>query len=97
MFGKLDVIFNPLVWRNPADEQEIHELVVEEVVERRLDIRVREPRCVDGNRHHASSAESELLNLGAIYTESPTATSLLPTRVRSSCLASDARRNSAGS
>ena len=35
VLGQPDVILDLLVRRNPADEQEVHELVVQELVERR--------------------------------------------------------------
>ena len=57
------MILDLLVRRDPADEQEVHEAVVQDLFERRPSGRLRDPRGIDRNREHAGAAEAERLEL----------------------------------
>ena len=60
---QLDEVLDLLVRGDPADEQEIHQAVVEHPVERRPLDRSRDPRRVDGDRKHTGRAEPERIEL----------------------------------
>ena len=64
--GKLDVIFDLLVRRNAADEQKIHQPVVEDPVERRAPGCAGDPGGVDGDRKHRRAREAKPLQLAAV-------------------------------
>jgi hypothetical protein len=54
-----DVIFDLLVRRDPPDEQEVHEPVIENLFERRARIRPRQARDVDRGRQDAGRREAK--------------------------------------
>jgi hypothetical protein len=60
------VVLDLLVGRDPAHEQEIHQPVVEDRLERRAPGRLGDPRRVDRNRKHAGAAEAECVELLAV-------------------------------
>ena len=63
MLGEPDVILDLLVRRDPADEQEVHQAVVEDRLERRAPDALRDARRVDGDREDAGRREPERLEL----------------------------------
>ena len=66
VLGQPDVILDLLVRRDPADEQEVHEPVVEHRLERRPLDRLRDARRVDRDREDAGRSEAERLELPAV-------------------------------
>ena len=58
-----DVILDLLVRRDPADEQEVHEAVVENLFERRASSPARHARGVDRDRKDAGRREAERFEL----------------------------------
>ena len=66
VFCELDVILNPLVGRHAPDEQEIHEPIVQDVVQGGNRIGCGERRRVDSDRHDTRVDETELLQLATV-------------------------------
>ena len=62
-FSEPDDVLDLLVRRDAADEQEVHEAVVEQDVERRPLGRLRDARSVDRDREDPGAAEAERLEL----------------------------------
>ena len=66
VFGQPDVILDLLVRGDPADEQEVDEVVVQDLVERRPVGWLRDARQIDRQRQHAGRREPERLELPPI-------------------------------
>ena len=57
------MVFDLLVRRDPADEQKVHQTIVEHPIERRAVDLLRDARCVDRDREHPGRREAERLEL----------------------------------
>ena len=66
MLGELDVILDLLVRRDPSDEQEIQQAVVEQRLERRSFDLLRDARHVDRDGKHRRAREPQVLELEPI-------------------------------
>ena len=66
VFGQLDVVFDFLVRREPADEENVRQTVTEQSVQRRARRGVCQPRGVHEERHDHRLAEPEVVELLAV-------------------------------
>ena len=65
-FGQPDVILDPLVRHDAADEQEVDQAVGQDLLQRRAARRAGDPLGVHRNRQHAGALEAERLELLAV-------------------------------
>ena len=63
MFGQADVVLDPLVRNDAADEQEIQQSVGEHSLERRPRRRHPDPIGIDGDREDAGVGEAQVVEL----------------------------------
>ena len=76
VLGEPDVVLDLLVRRDPADEQEIDQAVVEDPLERRPLDALGHPRGVDGDGEDAGAGEKPSASSSwRLYSESPSARS----------------------